>query len=104
MHDLQIALDVSLIEQTPPHLQMSPQSFCHGVRQLVRILNRAYQLTDTYEHVETILGESLFVDVLYDDDHAAHFIRLVAKRNTEHARPDLFAIGSGVEHFAAGTD
>src|SRR6185503_5801757 len=100
MNNLEIALDVSLIEQTPPNVQMTPQSLRNCVRQLVRILDRAHQLTHTHEHVEPVLSASLLVDVLHDDDHAAQFIGLIAKRNTEHTRPDLLPIGARVKHFA----
>src|SRR5215213_1641035 len=104
VNGLHIALDVSLIKQTPTNLQITTHSFGYGVRQGVRIMDGAYQLADAHEHIEPVLGAPLFVDVLHDDDHAAEFIRLMAKWNADYARPDLFTVGRGVKHFAAGTD
>src|SRR6185503_16769290 len=69
----------------------------------VRIVNRADELADANEHVKTILGSPLFVDVLDHDDHAGYFVRLIPKRNTQHARPDLFSVFSRVKHFVART-
>src|ERR1041384_3119467 len=104
MNNLEITIDLTLIEQTAPHFQMTAHCLCSGVRQVVRILDRADQLADAHEHIEPVLSASLFVDILHDDDHAAQLISLITKRHTEHARPDLFSISRGVKHFATGTD
>src|SRR5678815_825386 len=103
MNDLDIALDVSLIEQTTTHVEVTADCFRDRVRQLVWLLDCAYQLANADEHVEAVLSASLYIDVLHDDDDAAQLIRHIAKWSAEYARPDLFAVGAGVEHLAAGT-
>src|SRR5689334_6212984 len=103
MDDLQIAFEVSLIEQTPAHVEVDADCLGDGVRQLVWIVQRADQLADSNEHLEPLLRASLFVDVLDDDHDASQLERLIAKRNGEHTRPDLLAVRTCVQHLDAGT-
>ena len=60
MNDLQVALDVCFIEQATAQIEFDADCFRHGVRELVRIAQRAHQFADTEEHVETFFCLAAF--------------------------------------------
>src|SRR5215204_3069811 len=100
--NFQVALKISLVEQTAPDVEIGANCFSNFVRQLIRIAQRPDQVTDLNEHIQSILSSSLFINVLDHNDHAGQFAGLISKRNTEHTRPNLLSVFGGIKHLATG--
>src|SRR5215213_9703169 len=103
MHNFQVALDVHLVEQTAPEVEFNADCLCDGIRQLIRILQRADCFAYAYKNVQSIFCSPLLVNILDDDNHTRHSVGLISKGHAEDSRPDVSSFFWGVEHLATRT-